>query len=48
MYLNNEPTRGRLVDWTRARADAIGILAESGIDVDPEALMGHSIWQLSS
>jgi inositol transport system ATP-binding protein len=36
LYLGREPTRHGLVDWTRMRADARAILAELGLQVEPE------------
>jgi inositol transport system ATP-binding protein len=36
LYLGREPTRHGLVDWTRMRADARAVLAELGLQVEPE------------
>jgi inositol transport system ATP-binding protein len=36
LYLGREPTRRGLIDWKRMRAQARAVLADLGLDVDPD------------
>ncbi|MFL6350692.1 MAG: sugar ABC transporter ATP-binding protein [Bryobacteraceae bacterium] len=41
IYFNREPLRRGLIDWKRMNEKTRGVLGVLGLDVDPEATVGH-------